>query len=279
MFSHADPSTPDHSRRSKEVRRSNTRAKTPTVVRIEAFTNDNEPRIHDEELARRLGYARPSDIRYLIKRHEKTLKKINQLHTVRNSVERPQGGTVYIREYWLTEAQAIILIGKSETANSDEIFAEIAKAFVAFKRRFFRVDLYGAIMRDVLLPAPRTWQLEYPETFWQELHRVGGWQRPSGNNHSNCAHFINEFIYSYLLGELGLKALQDVNPSNDAGERAHRHHQFIKEKHLERLRQHIDTVERLLANSASIKHFADLFAGFFRVPRSQMGFLFPEEAA
>lgn len=279
MTAHDDERKQERGQRSRDVQGSKGRVRTCDALRIEAFANDNEPRIHDEELARRLGYVRPSDIRYLIKRHEKTLKKINQLHTVRVSFERPQGGVVHVREYWLTEAQAIILIGKSETAYSDEVFAEIAKAFVEFKRRFFRADLYGAILRDVLLPAPRTWQPEYPESFWMELHRVGGWQRPAGNNHSNCAHFINEFIYSYLLGELGLKALQGVNPANDAGERAHRHHQFIKEKHLDRLRQHIDMVERLLSNSASIGHFADQFARFFRVPRAQLGFLFPEEAA
>jgi len=248
-------------------------------VRIEAFANDNEPRVRDEELARRLGYVSVDAFRKVIRKHIKILSKINHLARLDEMVNRSQGGGRKAAVYLLTEAQAVFLIGKAGTADADDVFAEIAKAFVEFRRKVFRTDLYGAIMRDLLLPAPRTWQPEYPESFWVVLHKVGGWQRPPGNNHSNCAHFINEFIYSYLLGALGLKALQDINPANDAGERAHRHHQFLKEKHLDRLRQHIDTVERLLSNSASIGHFADQFARFFKVPHAQLGFLFQEEAA
>ena len=155
--------------------------------------------------------------------------------------------------YFLTEAQAVFLIGKAGTPNADDIFTEIAVAFVEFRRSNFRTDKFGAIVRDLLLTAPRDWEKEYPERFWLELHRAGGWVRPAGNNHSNCAHFINEFIYKYLLGSLGLRALQEINPANDAGERAHRHHQFLKERHIDRLREHIKAVEGLLVNSASIR--------------------------
>lgn len=278
MFPHTDPNKPEHTRRIKEVRGSDARAKANGAVRIETYANDNEPRISDEELARHLGYVRVENLRALIRSYVKKLKKISVLRASRITPDPVTGGRPGWR-YFLTEAQAVFLIGKAETEDADEIFIEISKAFVEYKKRFSRADLYGTILRDVLLPAPRTWQLEYQESFWVELHRVGGWQRPPGKNHSDCAHFINEFIYTHLLGELGLKALQDVNPSNDAGERAHRHHQFIKEKHLDRLRQHIDTVERLLSTSASIGHFADQFARFFRVPHAQLGFLFPEEAA
>lgn len=248
-------------------------------VHIEAFANDNEPRISDEELARRLGYASLSAFRSLIRRHRKILNKINVLLRVSNENPDPVACERPCKAYYLTEAQAVFIIGKTGTPDADQVFAEIAKAFGEFRRRVFPSHLYGAIMRDILRPAPRTWQREYQESFWVELHKVGGWPRPAGNNHSNCAHFINEFIYSYLLGVLGLKALQDANPANDAGVRAHRHHQFLKEKHLYRLRQHIDTVEGLLSNSASIGHFADQFSRFFKVPRAQIGFLFPEEAA
>jgi hypothetical protein len=68
-----------------------------------------------------------------------------------------------------------------------------------------------------------------------------------------------------------------MNPANDDGERAHRHHQFLKEQHLERLREHIRAVEGLLVNSASIAHFAGQFARTFRDAKVQLSFLFEEE--
>jgi len=246
----------------------------PNVIRIEAFQTDGEPRALDSTVAARLGYADPKNFRALIKRHERYLKKLNILRTVRgipDGVGRP--GV----EYWLTEMQTVYLIGKSDTPVASDVFVDIVRAFVEFKRTHFRTDKYGALVRELLLPAPREWEREYQESFWIKLHRVGGWRRPIGNNHSNCAHFINKFVYEYLLGALGLEALRDLNPANDDGERAHRHHQFLKEKHLPRLREHIKIVEGILSNSVSIRHFSDQFARWFNVTNIQLGILFEEE--
>jgi hypothetical protein len=258
--------------------------KTPSIdsengLRIESFSDDGEPRAHDESIANKLGYARIDTFRSLIRRHRKILNNINHLCAMQTSPERQQGGGRRGKEYWLTKSQIVFLVGKSETPVAEKLFAEIAIAFVEFQRQSFPMDQYGALIRDLLLPSPREWQLEYPESFWKVLHEVGKWPRPPGNNHSNCAHFINKFIYEYLLGKLGLKALQDANPANDDGERAHRHHQILKVKHLEKVRDHIKIVERLLAGSRSIKHFSDVFASFFEDSDIQLGFLFEEEGS
>jgi len=248
---------------------------TKDTIRIVADAEDGEPRVGDAELAARLDYSDVSEFRKLIRRNEKFLRKINIL------VEAPiihAGAGRPTKAYHLTKTQAVFIIGQSGTPRAKDISVEIAIAFVEYRRRSFDTRLYGAIARDLLLPAPRAWEREFGEAFWAHLHRVGNWKRPLGNNHSNCAHFINRFVYEYLLGKLGLTALRDANPKNDAGERAHRHHQMLKEKHLGRLRQHIAIVTSLLANAVTLGHFADLFARAFPDADAQLGFLFVDEA-
>jgi hypothetical protein len=245
----------------------------PRHINIETVAEDNEPRISDEDLAQHLGYARVENFRALVRQNEKMLRKINILRDSRiihDGAGRPG------RQFHLTETQAVFLIGKAGTPDADEIFARIAAAFVEYRRASFRTDLYGAAIRDLLLPAPRDWEVEFKEPFWTELHRVGGWKRPAGNNHSLCSHFINEYVYGYLLGSLGLAALRDANPKVDGGARANRHHQMLKDKHLSRLRQHINTMTVLLTNSVSMAHFASQFARSFPDANLQLGFLFHE---
>lgn len=246
-----------------------------TSISIATVAGDGEPRVRDADLAERLGYANVKNFRSLIRANEKYLRKINQLRERR---DRCPGGGRDVVEYWLTEAQAIFIIGQSGTPVAKDISVEIAIAFVEYRRRTFDTRLYGAIAKDLLLPAPRQWEREFDDRFWLALHRVGGWKRPAGNNHSNCAHFINRYIYEYLLGQLGLTALRDANPRDDAGERACRHHQLLKDKHLGRLRLHIAVVTGLLANASSLGHFADQFARAFPDANLQLGLLFSDEA-
>ena len=247
-----------------------------SAIAITTVSSDGEPRVRDLDLGDRLGFSRPEDIRKIIRRHEKTLKKINVLATVAQTPDPKVGGRP-ARIYNLCESQAVFIIGKSETEIADDLFAEIAIAFVEYRRRAFDTRLYGAIARDLLLPSPRNWEREFDEGFWINLHRVGGWKRPDGNNHSNCAHFINRYVYEYLLGSLGLAALRDANPRNDDGERMHRHHQLLKDRHLDRLRRHIAVVTGLLANAVSLRHFADQFARAFPDANVHLGLLFIDE--
>lgn len=246
-----------------------------TGIPIATAAGDGEPRIRDTDLALRLDYSDVSEFRKLIRRNEKYLNRINILvasPVIHSGAGRPT--TAYL----LTETQAVFIIGQSGTPKAKDIAVEIAIAFVEYRRRTFDTRLYGAIARDLLLPAPRQWEKEFDERFWLNLHRVGGWRRPVGNNHSNCAHFINHYVYGYLLGSLGLAALRDANPRNDDGERVLRHHQMLKDKHLSRLRLHIAVVTSLLANAGSLGHFADQFARAFPDANLQLGLLFSDEA-
>ncbi|MEI8397339.1 MAG: P63C domain-containing protein [Rhodospirillaceae bacterium] len=246
-------------------------------ILVTTVKDDSEPRVRDVELAERLEYANVKNFREIIRSNERYLNKINVLRVAPLNPDPVLGGRPG-KEYWLTEAQAIFIIGQSGTPKAKEISVEIAIAFVEYRRQTFDVRLYGAIARDMLLPAPRHWEREFDERFWTNLHRVGGWKRPAGNNHSNCAHFINRYIYEYLLGRLGLTALRDANPRGDAGDRTHCHHQLLKDKHLTRLRQHIAVITGLLTNAVSLKHFADQFARAFPDANLQLGLLFFDES-
>lgn len=97
----------------------------------------DEPRIRDEELGIRLGFARPRDIRKLIERLLKD-RKLNDIRIratvarveLRRGVHRDQ----FVNEHWLTEAQALKVIAKSETATADAILDEVIAVFIAVRR-------------------------------------------------------------------------------------------------------------------------------------------------
>lgn len=88
-----------------------------------------EPLIRDLDLAERLEYEHPRNIRKLVAGLIKS-EKLRDVH-VRFAQERtsmPQGGEreAKVREYWLTEEQALKVIAKSETAQADALLDEIS---------------------------------------------------------------------------------------------------------------------------------------------------------
>lgn len=232
--------------------------------------DDGEARISDVELAERLGYAEIRDFRRLISRHSATLRQFGVLGTVPT---RNENGGHRVNTFSLTEQQAIYIVAKSDMPLATEITVAIVKAFVAYRRGSVNQKLYGVVGMELLGFAPRVWGREFPERFFLDLHRVAGWTRPEGNNHSNCAHFINRYIYEFLFGELGLAALKEANPV-DEGQRAFKHHQILKEKHMPRLRQHIELVSAVLAIAVSLDMFDNSFNRVFPKPNTQVGFLF-----
>ncbi|MEW9272409.1 phage antirepressor KilAC domain-containing protein [Gluconobacter oxydans] len=93
--------------------------------------HDGELRILDTDLATRLGFDRPRDIRKLIKRYEAELGRMGRCATV---ARRPESGGHTVTEYYLNEEQALFITAKSETAAATKITIEIVTQFAAFKR-------------------------------------------------------------------------------------------------------------------------------------------------
>ena len=92
---------------------------------------DGKPRVRDVDYARWLGYARPADIRELIKRMIRD-GKLNDVHQVR--VARKWEGQVAARpvdEFWLTRTEALLLATQSETPRAWSMTETIVDVFEA----------------------------------------------------------------------------------------------------------------------------------------------------
>ncbi len=87
---------------------------------------EGELLIEDVELGRRLGYANPTKIRELIKRHRENLNQISQLRTVGI---RPEGGGRDVTAYYLNQKQSIFICMKSETDTAIDVQMEIVRVY------------------------------------------------------------------------------------------------------------------------------------------------------
>lgn len=90
---------------------------------------EGEPRIRDLDLAERLGFDRPLNIRNLIKRHAASLNAMGPLFTVKRVIN---GGEA--TEFYLNRKQAIFITAKSETPQATDITIEIIEKFDAYER-------------------------------------------------------------------------------------------------------------------------------------------------
>ncbi len=99
----------------------------------------------DTTIADRLGFAEPRMIRKLVKRHKDALEAIGNLsprgaksdgngglfHRVTNP--GPKGGR-RATAFYLTEAQALFILAKSETARANVELAYVSQVFTEFRR-------------------------------------------------------------------------------------------------------------------------------------------------
>ncbi len=107
----------------------------------------------------------------------------------------------------------------------------------------------------------RKWTLVFPQTFFQEIYRLYGWQYKEGQNKhpQYVGKFINTYIYE-MLPDGVLEELQRVNPRMASGNRSRKHHQHLTvdtgNEHLDR---QILTVTTLLQVSTDLDNFKELF--------------------
>jgi hypothetical protein len=89
-----------------------------------------DARILDTDLAKRLGFGLPREIRRLIARHGDTLSKMGPLPQVEEVVGKGQKANAY----YLNRKQAIFITAKSETPRATDITIEIVERFDAYER-------------------------------------------------------------------------------------------------------------------------------------------------
>ncbi len=93
---------------------------------------EGELRILDTDLAIRLGFAQPRDIRKLIKRYEAELSKMGVCATVAQTSGARGGRPTDL--YYLNKKQAVFITAKSETPEATAITIEIIERFDAYER-------------------------------------------------------------------------------------------------------------------------------------------------
>lgn len=98
--------------------------------RLDAHDPAAEPLIRDTDAAERLGFARPRDIRKIITR----IWPENQRPAYRATVARNGPGRRAAGEFWLTEAQLLKVITRSETHVADAIVDEMIRVYMAVRR-------------------------------------------------------------------------------------------------------------------------------------------------
>jgi hypothetical protein len=102
------------------------------IADIDLKTFNDGPRALDLDIAKRLGFDRPRDIRKLIERNLDELVRFGVCATVALT-SGPKGGRPG-KEYWLNEEQALLVATLSETEKAAEVRHMLIKVFVAWRR-------------------------------------------------------------------------------------------------------------------------------------------------
>lgn len=90
-----------------------------------------EPMIRDTELAEKLGYAAPRNIRKIVRRMLKSGSLSPE--SMRSTVERIQNGNT-IECFYLSERAALKVIARSETSAADKITDEVIDVFIQYRQ-------------------------------------------------------------------------------------------------------------------------------------------------
>lgn len=116
---------------------------------LSAASAEDEPRVRDIDLAERLGYERPRTIRDLVERlvREGKLNDSELRRVVRQTGGRPA------EEIWLTEAQALKVVAKSETAKADALLDEVIRVFILARKGLLPVAPAPALGAAVIVDA------------------------------------------------------------------------------------------------------------------------------
>lgn len=117
------------------------------------------------------------------------------------------------------------------------------------------------ILRAYVAEELRPWMKRFPDEFFKQIYRMQGWEFREGNSKrpGYVGNLINKYIYEQLP-EGVLEEIQRMNPSNEKGNRSHKHHQYLTEGtgnlHLDR---QISTVTTLMRISDDKHQFEAMF--------------------
>lgn len=82
--------------------------------------------------------------------------------------------------------------------------------------------ILAAYIAKELMP----WTKRFPDTFYEEMFRLRGWQRRSSKAPMMAGKLTNDVVYARMPPGV-LEELQRVNPKDDRGRRKAKHHQYL----------------------------------------------------
>jgi predicted DNA-binding protein len=100
----------------------------------EGIVVDGEFYVRDVCLAKKLGFNRPRVIRELIERHADELAKYGLTPYRTAPIQSGKGRITEVKEAYLNERHALIIVRHSDTPNADAIYAEMIEVFLSFKK-------------------------------------------------------------------------------------------------------------------------------------------------
>lgn len=220
---------------------------------------DPAHRVLDVELARKLGFSRPRDIRKLIERltKEGELSGISQRATVArknlsgNIIETP------VTEYWLTLEEALFVTAKSETRTANEILRAVIKVFLSAREAVESEvrQRVGYVARLLLADATTEWDLMWPADFVAVMCRLHGiaWD---GRVQPRFLASTYERIYRTLLTSEVYDLLKSKNPEPHHGSN---HHQWLTPQAREAVR---GAIPRITTHAILSRTKEAFWAGF-----------------
>jgi hypothetical protein len=240
---------------------------------------DEERRILDVELAKKLGFKKPRDIRELIERHEKSgdlpgvfhRRTVRRWKTGRNELARE------VTEYWLTMEEALFVTAKSETKTANEILKAVIKVFVAAREAHERdtKNRVGYIARLLLSETTCEWDLMWPPEFVQAMCKLHGVAWDGGSQPMFLASTY-EKIYRALLGDEAYAELKKLNPEPQFGSN---HHQWLQPLARDRLAREIPKITLLAKQCATKDEFWARFEHEYQGRMLQLSMLVPDRKA
>ena len=103
-----------------------------TIVDLQTNTSD-EPRVLDVRLGEALGMVRPGIIRASIEANRREIEGLGTLHAARATSAMPNGGSKVITQYYLNEAQALLLCMFARTSRAVEVRRQVIEVFMAWR--------------------------------------------------------------------------------------------------------------------------------------------------
>ena len=127
-------------------------------------------------------------------------------------------------------------------------------------------DELQKILAAYIAPELLPWSKRFPDSFYEELHKVRGWKYEPGSNARNAyiGKLTNALIYEQLPKGV-LEELKAKNPRDPSKRRRRRlHHQFLTPEighpHLEKQIVSVTTLLRISDNWAQFtRHFRKAF--------------------